>query len=276
VGRALLGEDELQVLEFLAEHRVATTRHVQELLGGSRQAAGVRMGRLERARLAHRQEIFVGQPATCWITRRGLDAIESRLPAPEPNLKEYRHDVGAAWLWLAARRGVFGELRGVVSERTMRSTDRREGAPGHRYGVGAGAGGRLHYPDLLLQTPSGHRVAVELELTGKGRRRLDGIMLGYAADPRIDGVLYLCPRGRVGAGVREAARQAGIGERVSVQVLAPGSPEGARPERATGRAGPQLASGRLTQRAPGRAIERTPGRLTQRTPGRAIERAAEL
>jgi hypothetical protein len=264
VERALLGEDELQVLEFLAEHRVATTGHVQELLGSTRQAAGVRVRRLVEAGLVGRQRIFEGQPATCWITRRGLDAIDKSLPAPQLNLKEYRHDLGAAWLWLAARRGVFGELRGVVSERTMRSADRRAEAPAHRFGVGAGAGGRLHYPDLLLQTASGQRVAVELELTGKGRRRLDGIMLGYAADPLIDAVLYLCPRGRVGAGVRDAARRAGIGERVSVQVLAPGSPEGA----------PAVRSRGPRERASGRASPRS-SRLS-RPSQRVAERAAEL
>lgn len=261
VERALLGDDELRVLEFLAQHRVAITWHVQELLGATRQGAELRVRRLVEAGLAGRQRIFEGHPAACWITRRGLDAIGSSLPAPGLNLKEYRHDVGGGWLWLAARNGAFGELRGVVSERTMRSADRRDGFElGRRYGIGAGAGGRLHYPDLLLETAGGHRLAVELELTGKGRRRLDGIMLGYAADPRIDGVLYLCPRGRVGTGVREAARRAGIGDRVSVQLLAPGSPEGAPEVRSSG------------------SRERQPVRTTLLAPRRprAVGRAAEL
>lgn len=248
------------MLEFLAQHRVAITWHVRELLGASQQAAEVRVRRLVEAGLAGRQRIFEGQPAACWITRRGLDAIGSSLPAPGLNFKEYRHDVGVGWVWLGARRGVFGELRGVVSERTMRSADRRDGAPGRRYGVGAGAAGRLHYPDLSLETVGGHRVAVELELTGKGRRRLDGIMLGYAADPRIDGVLYLCPRGRVGTGVREAARRAGIGDRVSVQLLAPGSPEGA----------PAIRPSKSRQRQPGRTMPRR-SHLPQ-----ATKRAVEL
>ena len=37
----------------------------------------------------------------------------------------YAHDVGVTWLTAAARRGLFGELSQVVSERRMRSEDGR-------------------------------------------------------------------------------------------------------------------------------------------------------
>lgn len=261
--RAVLGNDELEVLEFLAEHRVAVTWQLQALLAISPQATEARVRWLVEAGLMGRQKIFEGQPSCCWITRRGLGAIESSLPGPKLDLKGYRHDVGLGWLWLAARQGQFGELRSVVSERSMRSADRRNPAPGRRYGVGAGPGGGLHYPDLLLETATGHRIAVELELTSKGRRRLDGIMLGYAADPRIDGVLYLCPRGPVASRVEEAARRAGIGDRVSVQLLAPGSPEGA-PE-------PRRAAVRPGARSVVRAGARSPARQATRCTARAAE-----
>jgi hypothetical protein len=145
----------------------------------------------------------------------------------------------------------------------MRSADRRDPTPGRTYGVGVGGGGRLHYPDLLLETATGHRVAVELELTGKGRRRLERIMLGYAADPRVDGVLYLCPRGPLGRRVQDAARRMGVSDRVSVQLLAPGSPEGA-PE-----------PGRVATRALGRTATRPPGRTLARQPGRTGTRTAQ-
>jgi hypothetical protein len=269
--RAILGSEEIQTLEFLAEHRVAITSQVQALLGGSPQATERRIRRLAEAGLVARQKIFEVQPAACWITRQGLGAIECRLPAPTVDLKGYRHDVGLGWLWLAARGGEFGELRAVVSERTMRSADRRDPTPGRTYGVGVGGGGRLHYPDLLLETATGHRVAVELELTGKGRRRLERIMLGYAADPRVDGVLYLCPRGPLGRRVQDAARRMGVSDRVSVQLLAPGSPEGT-PE-------PGRVATRRLGRATTRQSERTPTRQPVRTRARTSRSrgaAAEL
>ena len=53
--------------------------------------------------------------------RRGRQPLRS-LPI---SLTNYWHDVGAAWLWLAARNGAFGPMREVLAERVMRSRDAR-------------------------------------------------------------------------------------------------------------------------------------------------------
>src|SRR5579875_3128098 len=108
---------------------LACSHHTAE-----RRLHGLASDGLASGGLVNRQRIFAGHPAACWITRAGLGAIGSSLPAPGPDLKGYRHDVGLAWLWLAARHGAFGELTGQVSERTMRSADRRR----ERAGPGAG------------------------------------------------------------------------------------------------------------------------------------------
>jgi hypothetical protein len=251
MARAALTGEDIRVLEFLAEHRVATTWHVQSLLECGRTGAERRLRHLAESGLVNLQRIFEGQPAACWITRRGLGGVGSDLPAPRLDLKGYRHDLGVAWLWLAARGGAFGQLSRVVSERAMRSADRRDPAPGRAYGIGAGPGARLHYPDLLLETAGGRLMALELELTSKGARRLDRIMLGYATDPRLDAILYLCPRGPLGRRVQDAARRSGLSDLVHVQQLAPSSPAGAP---ADGRASDRQAQ-RLRVRARSRAAE---------------------
>ena len=254
------------MLEFLAEHRAVAVSQVQALLGCAPRTAGRRVQALRAAGLLRRERIFEGLPAACWITRAGLRLVESDLPAPRMDLKGYRHDVGLAWLWVAARNGAFGRLDAVVSERSMRSADRRrEGRAspaswpmGDRYGIGvAGSGSRgglaLHYPDLVLDTASGQRVAIELELTAKPSRRLDRIMLGYAAAARVDVLLYLCPNRAMGLQVQAAARRAGISDQVHVQLLAPGSPAGAPdPGRARERVG-ELQPARRAARSAGRA-----------------------
>jgi len=227
-----LTKEDLGLLGFLAEHRVCLASQVQRLLGWPADRVQERLNALAGERLLVCEPIFQGYPAACWITRRGLGAIESRLSPPRVDLKGYRHDVGVAWLWLAARDGVFGRLAELRSERTMRSEDRRADRQGRPSGVGigavgAGGGERLHYPDLLLELEGGHRVAIELELTGKGAARLERIMLGYATDARIDAVVYLVPAGPLGERIKSAARRAGISDLVHVQRLARGSPEGA-------------------------------------------------
>jgi hypothetical protein len=67
--------------------------------------------------------------------------------------------------------------------------------------------------------PGGQRVAVELELTGKGRARRDKIMAGYAADPRIDAVLYLVDKPAIARAIQSSARAAGIADEVHVQAF---------------------------------------------------------
>ena len=84
-------------------------------------------------------------------------------------------------------------------------------------GVGPHGRESLHYPDLLLRTADGRRVALELELSSKGRDRLNKIMAGYAADPRIDAVVYLVPTASLARSVKAAARRAGISELVHIQ-----------------------------------------------------------
>lgn len=217
----LTGRD-LRLLSFLAEHRLALDTHVQRLLDASPDATRTRLRALARGGYVTYRRVFDGEPACCQILRPGLAAIGSRLPPPRLNLACYDHDVGAAWLWLAARNGSFGPMRAVIAERTLRSRDRSPDRDGDPYGVRLGGVGprgqeRLHYPDLLLVTPRGQRIAIELELTAKGRTRRENILAGYGADSRIDAVLYLVERGQLRRAIEVSAARLGVADRVHVQ-----------------------------------------------------------
>jgi hypothetical protein len=227
--RALITDRDQALLSFAAQHRLVLASHIQVLLGVSPDAARARLRTLQAGGLLGCERFFHGQPRCWWITRKGLAVIGSRLPPPRLDLRSYRHDVGLAWVWLAAERGAFGPLRELISERTMRSHDgaaarsaldpgRAEEPFGVRLG-GAGPAGRerLHYPDLLLVTPDSRRIGVELELTGKERARREQILSGYASDPRIDAVLYLVDRPAVARAVEASAARLGIGAIVQVQ-----------------------------------------------------------
>jgi len=231
-------------------------------LGGLAQSTTTRrLRRLAELGLLVQEQIFQGQPAAVSITRYGLGAIESRLPEPHVDLRGYRHDVGVGWTWLAARDGAFGSVSEVISEREMRSHDLRAGREAEPYGIAVGgfdSHGRpaRHYPDLLLVRPDGRRVAVELELSAKTPRRLDGIMRAYAGDSSISAVLYLVPDGPVRRLVDDAVMRAGIGDLVRVHSLA-GPIEGA-PELGARAGGRERPAER--QRSPVRSGARSTGR----------------
>lgn len=216
-----LGDADRQVLAYAAEHRFVLAIQVAELLGTSENSASTRLRRLGAAGLMTADRRLAGSAAH-QITRTGIRAAGSPLQAPRAvDLGVYDHDLGLAWLWLAAGQGRFGPLRAVVSEREMRSADGRESDPRERFGVrlpgvGGRGGPRLHYPDMLLETRSGHRVAVELELTGKPPRRLAEIMGGYALDARVDAVLYLAETEGLRRAIEHAAARAGVSQMVHV------------------------------------------------------------
>ncbi len=228
-NRALITERDHVLLSFVAQHRLVLASHIQVLLGVSADAARARLQALRAAGMLAGERFFHGQPRCWWITRKGLAVIDSQLPPPRTDLRSYRHDVGLAWLSLAAERGAFGQLREVISERTMRSRDgaraqssvhdgRREEPFGVRLGgVGPAGRERLHYPDLLLITSGGRRIGVELELTTKERARRERILSGYGADSRIDAVLYLADNSAVARAVEASAARLAITSMVHVQ-----------------------------------------------------------
>jgi hypothetical protein len=221
-----LTEKDRTLLEFLAEHRIVRARHVQQLLGVSLRTAQRRLARLGAAGYLEIGQLYTRQPNHYLIKRRGLTAVDSRLSPPRLDQMKYRHDIGMAWIWLAAKTGAFGELTEMHSERQMRSDDARAAADpldnGDRFGSrmlgwGPNDGEQIHYPDLVLHTATGHRVAVELELTGKSRARLERIIGRYAADPHVDAVLYLVDDGRRANEVITAARRLGASKMIHVQ-----------------------------------------------------------
>ncbi len=256
---------DLSVLGPLAEHRFLTVAQVALLLAVSDRTALRRLRALEQHGLVAVRPVFHGLPRAAWIERRGLRALESPLAAPQVNLNEYRHDVGVGWLWLAARAGALGELREVTTERRMQVEDAAAAAAGDppAWGIGVGVFSshgtpQRHYPDLLLRTAAGHRVAVELELTAKSAGRLGRIMAAYAGDARVDHVLYLAATPAIAARVRGEARRAGIADRVHVQLLARDGIAGAAIGRAP--AARSVAAERSGAAAPGRSRTASPAR----------------
>jgi hypothetical protein len=249
-------ERDCRMLAFAVEHRFVLAGQVAMLLGINTRAATDRLRALRDAGYLTEGNRLNDEPAHYQVTTPGRRAISSDLPRPRQlDLSLYRHDVGLAWLTVAAERGMFGPLSQIVSERRMRSQDAREGEHEQPFGVRLGAAGRsgrprFHYPDLLLVTDTGHRVAFELELTLKPPRRRERILAAYAADKRIDAVVYFVDHPARRRAMQESVRRVGIADRVRVEQVTLGrGPESAAlgirvAQRAAGRGAPITGVGR--------------------------------
>lgn len=216
-------ERDRRMLAFAAEHRFVLGAHIAMLLGISTPAASARLRGLRDAGYLNDGRPFQDEPPHYQATTAGLRAISSDLRCPRKvDLSLYRHDAGLAWLTVAAERGMFGPLQQIVPERQMRSQDGRASDGEEPFGVRVGDVGRdgrprLHYPDLVVVTDTGHRVAFELELTLKGPRRRERILAAYAADQRIDAVIYLVDHPAHRRAMQESARRVGIADRVRIE-----------------------------------------------------------
>ncbi len=212
---AQITDRDLELLGFIAAHRFVFAAHAKVFLNASRSVTLARLRTLSDRGLVTRDWQMRQYPPHYQVTRAGLHLIGSELPRPRIDRQEFEHDLGLAWLWLAARGGAFGELREIVAERELRSRDgrRESGEPPLAVrlgGFGPAGRDRLHYPDLLLVDREGRRIALELELTPKSRARREKILSGYAVDARIDEVVYLVESKAIGRSIDAAARKLGV------------------------------------------------------------------
>jgi hypothetical protein len=213
------------VVGFAAAHRFVLACHVEAFLGTDRAVAYRRLHGLTRAGLLSYRRIFHAAPGVFQVTNGGLALIDSPLSRPRVDLRTYRHDVGAAWLWLAARAGRFGPPARVWSERELRSHLPSE----HAADLGAWAvtvdgvdrtgRPRVHHPDVLVLDAGGPGCALELELSVKSRRRLEQILLGYSACAGVREVVYVTDSEPVRRVLRTTIQAFGLDGLVSVQYL---------------------------------------------------------
>lgn len=216
----VLEEVDRRVLEFAGAHGRVGVDHVTGFCGLGAEEAGARLRELAGAGLLARERLGRKDPRSFRVTAAGLAQVERRLPAPGFGPR-YGHARGVVWLWLAARDGTFGPVERVLSEREMRAED-LEGSSDGPFGVElpSSAGGRVHYPDLLLVLAAG-RVPVVLQGRPPPRAQLRMVLRGYAADARVAAVLFLISDLRVGEIVQSVAAGLELSRLVHVQLAKP-------------------------------------------------------
>ena len=227
------------MLAFVAGSPVVVERQLNNLVRVRDDAGPTLIDELVVEGLVARAPRLRGQGEAYRITAAGMRAIGSDLPVPEIDLRRYWQDLGAGWLSVGARRGIFGEeVERVFTHREMRAADSRAAVDGSVVGSGwseavrakaadasfavwpwpvDGPGtGVAHYPDLTLVLPQG-RVAMQLILEVPSPRWMAAVVEAYARKPHLAQTILIATGPAVAASIGSVIEHCGAGDRVRVQ-----------------------------------------------------------
>jgi hypothetical protein len=173
-GHELLRRRDLEALAWLAEQYGARVDQLGVLLGAGPRTVQRTVARLHAAGLVRTERILVGEPAWVLPTGAGMAACSSGFGVWRPRLGALSH--------VAAVNDVRLHIQSLAPE--------TEWIPERVLARDRGAG--EHLPDGVAIT-DGTRVAIEVELTVKSRRRVTAILDELTG--RFDATLYFCAAG---------------------------------------------------------------------------------
>jgi hypothetical protein len=176
-GRAeheVLRRRDLEVLAWLGEQYGARVDQLELLMGCGPRTVQRTIARLHAAGLVRSQRMLVGEPA--WVTPTGAG-----MAACGSGFGVWRPRIG-----LLAHAAAVNDVRLHIQGRAPSTEWEPERVLAKERGAGQ------HLPDGVAIT-EGRRVAIEVELTVKSRRRVTAILDELAG--RFDAVLYFCAAG---------------------------------------------------------------------------------
>lgn len=168
---------DIQLLKFINEVGFCNILHIEQFLNLTRRRSYQLIERLQKAALVRRVGPYFGRYHIYLLTIPG--AAYTDLPALiHVPISKFAHDLKLIQLYF--------ELRTTYPEAAL-LTERQLAQ--QKYGNGVGQKGHLADGLLLF---SDKRVAIELELSVKSRRRLEKIFAEYGTQFDIDEVWYFC------------------------------------------------------------------------------------
>jgi len=176
-----LTERDLAILQFINLFGFCEMPHLDARFGLKKPRNYQVINRLVEAGLIQHERVFYGRHGIYRLTVKGAKLTELPPLARIP-LANYTHDVTLIEAYLRLMK--HDPEAQWISERHLMQDK-------HADGVGK----RGHLPDGVLVFPDGQQVAIEVELTLKGRHRLERILKGYGAAFHYQEVWYYCPDG---------------------------------------------------------------------------------
>lgn len=175
----LLTERDEYILQFINTFGFCEIRHIQKEVGLKKRQSYSVMERLINGGLVSHQRIYHQQNGIYFLTRNG--AAQTNLPALNNiNRHNYRHHLTVIDIYQRLKQQYPDMV--WISERMLLH---------EKFTEGLGQKGHISDGLFLLDNK---KIVIEVELTVKGKARLEKIIKGYAGQMDIDEVLYFCAK----------------------------------------------------------------------------------
>lgn len=204
-----------EITELLGRIGALSIEQLMAWLGIGRTVAYRRVAALSEAGLIERVALVRGMPALLRATREGLRYAGLGLTVARVSPGSVHH-----WLACASTALMLAEEAGherILAARELRLHERIEGRAIASAKTGENPDGspRLHRPDLAI-VAGARPIAIEVELTPKSPRRLEGLIRAWRRASWVEQVRYYCAPGPARRAVERAVRKARAEERVRI------------------------------------------------------------
>lgn len=171
-----LRERDVEILRFINEFGFCELEHLKEWFSIKRSYCYEVMQRLCRYELVVRDEVYVRKAGVYRLTKEGA-AHTDLLPLPRISKHQYEHQTKLIEVFIKLKRK-YPEAYWFSERRLLRDRSRRDII------------NKKHIADGLLLFPDEREIAIEVELSLKGKNRLEKIFKGYAVEHSITEVWY--------------------------------------------------------------------------------------
>lgn len=173
-----LTQRDIEILKFINEFGFCEIKHIEKKFDLKKPRSYQVMNRLTNENLVFHKRIFHGRNGIFYLSRKG--AVYTDLPAiVNIPIAIYEHQLAIIEIHFKLLEQ-YPEAEWFSERRLNREKSAN------------GIGQRGHISDGLLILPDNKKFAIEVELTMKGKLRLQGILRAYGGSLKVEEAWYFC------------------------------------------------------------------------------------
>ena len=180
-----LTKRDMEIIRFINEFGFCEMPQIERQFGIKKPLSYRLVRRLIRAGLIIHQRIFHSTYGIYYVTAQGAKCTDLP-PLGTISLGRYEHQQAVTNVFIQLQRK-YPDTN-WISERRLKH---------EKYFQGVGKKG--HLSDGMLVFSDGKQIAIEIELSLKGKERINRILKSYGTTFSINEVWYFCPKGMIAA-----------------------------------------------------------------------------